>query len=333
VRNSEVIRQWKVLRAIEAGRHATVPELARDLGVTERTIRRDLEALQEAGFPVYDEVIERRRVWRLLEPSRQRLTQGFTLAELAALYFGRNLMGFLGGSPLAQDLDSAFAKIQKALPERSLPYLERIQGLFAVRPDPSKDYSHKRAVIEALIDAVLHQRRVRADYYSFHSQRAKTYLLDPYRVVYYRGGLYVYARAHDYDEVRTFAVERIRRIEVLDSGFEMPADFDVGDFARAAFGIAGGKAELVELRFDPPAAHYIRERVWHESQELEEHADGRVTLRLRVAPGFDLVAWIKGFLPHVDVLRPVELRAQIAAELRAAVARFGRPPSDASGPA
>ena len=209
MRNSEVIRQWKVLRGIEAGRFASVPELAREHKVTERTIRRDLEALQEAGFPIYDELVERRRVWRLLEPSRQRVMQGFTLAELAALYFGRNLMGFLGGSPLGEDLESAFEKIRQALPERSLPYLSRIQDLFAIRPDPWKDYSHKRAVIEALIDAVLHQRRVKADYYSFHSQRAKTYLLDPYRVAYYRGGLYLYARVEEYGEIRTFAVERI----------------------------------------------------------------------------------------------------------------------------
>ncbi len=327
MRNSEVIRQWKVLRGIEAGRFASVPELAREHKVTERTIRRDLEALQEAGFPIYDELVERRRVWRLLEPSRQRVMQGFTLAELAALYFGRNLMGFLGGSPLGEDLESAFEKIRQALPERSLPYLSRIQDLFAIRPDPWKDYSHKRAVIEALIDAVLHQRRVKADYYSFHSQRAKTYLLDPYRVAYYRGGLYLYARAHDYGEVRTFAVERIRRIEVLDSTFEMPQDFDVGDYSRAAFGIAGGKPEDVELRFDARAAHYIRERVWHESQELIEDEGGGVRLRLRVAPGVDLRAWIKGFLPDVSVVRPASLREEIGRDLQAAMARFAPSPA------
>jgi predicted DNA-binding transcriptional regulator YafY len=323
MRNSEVIRQWKVLRSIEVGRLTTIAELARELHVTDRTIRRDIEALQEAGFPIYDETADRRRVWRLLEPSRRRVMQGFTLSELAALYFGRNLMSFLGGSPLAQDLDSAFEKIRQALPERSLPYLERIQDLFAARPDPSKDYSRKRGVIESLIDAVLHQRRIKVDYFSFHSQRAKSYLLDPYRVVYFRGGLYVYARAAEYDEVRTFAVERIRAIDVLDSTFEMPKNFDVGDYARAAFGIAGGEAQEVELHFGAHVAGYIRERVWHESQELEEHAGGDVRLRLRVALGVDLRAWIKGFLPHVRVLRPAALREELARELAAAIAQFG----------
>lgn len=322
MRNAEVVRQWKVLKRIEAGRLTTIAALAREQHVTERTIRRDIEALQEAGFPIYDEVVDKRKVWRLLPGTRPQPTQGFTLAELAAMYFGRNLMSFLGGSPFAQDLESAFAKIRQALPERSLPYLARIQGLFDVRPDPGKDYSRKRGVIDALIDAVLHQRRARVEYFSFHSQRTKSYVLDPYRVVYFRGGLYLYARAEEYGEVRTFAVERIRRIEVLDSPFEMPAGFDVNDYARGAFGIAGGTPEDVELIFDPVVAGYIRERVWHESQQLEDRSDGSVSLRLHVAPGFDLRAWIKGFLPHVAVVRPETLRAEIAAELEAARARF-----------
>jgi len=159
LRNAEVIRQWRILKRIEAGRYTTAQDLADEHGVTERTIRRDIEALQEAGFPLYDERSEGRKVWRLIEGYRQRLTQTFTLAELSALYFSKNLMAFLGGSPFATDLEAAFGKIKEALPARSLPYLERIQELFLARPDPWKDYSKKKEVIAELVDAVLHQRR------------------------------------------------------------------------------------------------------------------------------------------------------------------------------
>lgn len=323
MRNAEVIRQWKILKTIEAGRYSSAPQLAAEHGVTERTIRRDIEALQEAGFPLYDDREAGKKVWRLVEGHRQRATQSFTMSELAALYFGKNLLSFLGGAPFAQELESAFAKIRGALPEKSIPYLARIQDLFAARPDPSKDYSKKQPVIAALIDAVLHQRRVRIDYYSFHSKRTKRYLLDPYRLVYYRGGLYLYARADEYDEVRTFAVERIQRIEVLDVGFQVPADFNVSEFAKSAFGIAGGKAERVELAFDAGLAGYIRERVWHESQTLAEKPDGSVVLSMDVAPGFELKTWIKGCIPHVRVLKPARLREELARELEAARGMFG----------
>jgi predicted DNA-binding transcriptional regulator YafY len=324
LRNAEVIRQWRILKIVEAGRYTTAADLAEKLRVTERTIRRDIEALQEAGFPLYDERAEGRKVWRLVEGYKQRLTQTFTMSELAALYFGKNLLSFLGGAPFAQDLESAFGKIREALPAKSLPYLARIQDLFSARPDPFKDYSEKQDVINGLIDAILHQRRVTSAYFSFNSKKTKSYTLDPYRLVYYRGGLYLYARAEEYGEVRTFAVERIQKIDVLDQSFEMPSDFNVNEYARGAFGIAGGRAETVELLFEPEMASYIRERVWHESQDLEDRPDGSVLLRMQVAPGFELRSWIKGFLPHVDVMEPASLRDEVKADVEKARARLSR---------
>ena len=318
MRNAEVIRQWKILKTVEAARHTTTQALADQLGVTERTIRRDVEALQEAGFPLYDEREEGRKVWRLVPGYKQKLTQSFSLSELAALYFGKNLLSYLGGAPFARDLESAFTKIREALPAKSLPYLARIQDLFAARPDPVKDYSKKKDVIAGLVDATLHQRQANVAYYSFNSKKTKSYVLDPYRLVYYHGGLYLYARAHEHGEVRTFAVERIERIEVLEATFEVPKDFNVSEYARGAFGIAGGKAEDVVLEVDPTVAAYVRERVWHESQSLEERADGGLVLRMKVTPGFELKSWIKSFLPHVRVQEPASLRQEIAGELEAA---------------
>ena len=123
-------------------------------------------------------------------------------------------------------------------------------------------------------------------------------------------------------DFRTFAVERVEKIEVGEEGFEIPADFNVSEYARGAFGIAGGKPEAVEIAFDAEIAGYIRERVWHESQGLEDGPGGSVVLRLNVAPGFELKAWIKGFLPHVRVLKPASLRDAIASDLEQARASF-----------
>jgi predicted DNA-binding transcriptional regulator YafY len=322
MRNAEVIRQRKILKTIEKGRFTSSAKLAAEHGVTERTIRRDVEALQEAGFPLYDDRADGKKVWRLVEGYQQKLAQGFTLSELAALYFSRNMLSFLGGAPFGQDLESAFAKIREALPAKSLPFLSRIQELFVARPDPWKDYSEKQDVIAALIDAILHQRQARIAYYSFNSRRTKSYGIDPYRLVYYRGGLYLYARAHEYGEVRTFAVERFERLEVMETTFEVPKDFNVSEYARGAFGIAGGKAEAVEIVFEPRVAAYVRERVWHESQSLEDKPDGSVMLRLEVAPAWELKTWIKGFLPNVRVEKPASLRDEIARDIEEAGKRF-----------
>ena len=65
MRNAEVIRQWTILRDLEASRRVTIDELAERTGVSTRTIRRDLEALQSAGFPLFDETYEGKKYWTL----------------------------------------------------------------------------------------------------------------------------------------------------------------------------------------------------------------------------------------------------------------------------
>jgi biotin operon repressor len=64
-RNAELIRQWTLLQRIATVRAQTIPKLATELSVSTRTIRRDLEALQLAGFPVYDETVHGSKFWRV----------------------------------------------------------------------------------------------------------------------------------------------------------------------------------------------------------------------------------------------------------------------------
>lgn len=322
MRNAEVIRQWKILKRIEKSRYVTAADLAEEHEVAPRTIRRDIEALQEAGFPLYDDRESGRKIWRLLDGYQQKAQATFTMSEMAALYFGRHLMSILSGAPFAADLDSAFVKIRAALPEKSTRYLSRISDLFGARPFPSKDYSAKKGIIATLVDATLHERRVDMSYYSASSKRAKRYEVDPYRVVYYQGGLYLYGRVEEYGEVRTFAVERIERIALMDVGFEMPQEHEIDAHTRSAFGIAGGKPQEVVLRFDPAAANSVKDRTWHESQKITTRADGSFELTLQVALSRELKAWIRSFVPWVVVVKPPSLKDDIERDLKEALQRW-----------
>src|SRR5262245_66502002 len=108
-RNAEVIRQWTILREIERARHTgvTIDDLAEKSGVTSRTIRRDLQALEEAGFPVYDDRSHEdgKTRWQLNGHAFKSLTAGLTLAELCALYFSRTLVESLAGTPFRADVE------------------------------------------------------------------------------------------------------------------------------------------------------------------------------------------------------------------------------------
>src|SRR3990170_2635854 len=113
MRNAEVIRQWQILREIEAHRTGvTIHELARAARVSTRTIRRDLQALQEAGFAVYDEGEDNEtKRWRIDTAPFRAVQEGLTVADVAALYLSRAVVESLTGWPLADELGAAFTKI------------------------------------------------------------------------------------------------------------------------------------------------------------------------------------------------------------------------------
>src|SRR3954466_3526852 len=112
MRNAEVIRQWSILRDLESSRRVTIDDLAERTGVSTRTIRRDLEALQAAGFPLFDEVHDGKKYWMLEHRAFRRLDEtGFTLAELTAIYFSRSLVECLAATPLSRDGGHALSKL------------------------------------------------------------------------------------------------------------------------------------------------------------------------------------------------------------------------------
>jgi predicted DNA-binding transcriptional regulator YafY len=323
-RNAEIIRQWTILRELEASRRATIDELAGKTGVTTRTIRRDLEALQTSGFPLFDEVIDGKRYWTLEAKAFRRLdVTGFTLAELSALYFSRTLLECLAATPFRQDVASAFDKLATALTPGMRQFLDRLPLVFqtkATEYTEDTDTKGRRERVARLLDATLNHRRATMKYFSMSSGREKEYLIEPYRLVYSSGGLYVLAFVPDYGELRTFAVERIRGISLLEERFT-PSDVPEGVFAHS-LGVNQGTPEHVEVAFEPRIAPYIRERRWHPSQTHADRKDGGVVLSLDVCNDWALRSWILGFGPLARVIAPASLKAQIKDEIDRASERY-----------
>jgi predicted DNA-binding transcriptional regulator YafY len=317
-RNAEVIRQWSILRDLEGARRLTIDDLAERTGVTTRTIRRDLEALQLAGFPLYDESHDGKKYWVLEQKAFKRLdATGFTFAELSALYFSRTLVECLAATPFQNDVSSAFDKLSDALTPSMRQFLDRLPLVIQAKAEPGAQPAGTRGKeIGQLLDATLQHRRVLMRYHSFSSDREKAYTIEPYRVVFAQGALYVVAFVPEYGQTRTFALDRIKSLSVTEDRFE-PNESEEEAFAHS-LGVHQGSPERIEIAFEPRIARYIRERVWHTSQEVQDQLDGGVLLMLNVSNDFALRSWILGFGPLARVVSPATLAAEIARELDAA---------------
>jgi len=316
-RNAEVIRQWTILREIEGARAAgvTIDDLSSLCGVTTRTIRRDLQALEESGFPIFDDRSgdDGRTRWRINGQAFKTVAAGLTLAELSALYFSRTLLESLAGTPFRADLEHAFDKLSAGLTPHMQKFLDRLPKVVATKADASrKPIADTQQIIARALDATLQSKQASLIYDSRSSERTKTYLIHPYRLAYALGGLYLLAFVPEYGQVRTFAVERIRALTVLEDHFEPIEELPDEAFPHS-LGVHSGPPERVEIAFAGRAAAYVESREWHASQSIRPSGDG-ILLTLDVCLDPALRSWILSFGALARVVSPLALARQIADE-------------------
>ena len=175
-------------------------------------------------------------------------------------------------------------------------------------------------VIARLLEAILHQRVVGMDYHSMASRRDKNYVVHPHRLVHAQGGLYLWAFVPAYGELRTFAVERVRRASLLEGTFTPIAELDADPFKHSMGAYRGTTAgtSRVQIRFHPRIATYIKERSWHSSQRLKDRTDGSLVMTMDVCDDYTLRSWILSFGRAARVLAPAPLVEWISEELEQA---------------
>lgn len=315
-RNDQVTRQWHILRQLEASRSGlTLDQLLKSLPPEypkhPRTLRRDLYALEAAGFPLLNERVDGRVRWRLMDGFRNIPALGLSPTEVMALAFSRHLLTPLQGTEIQSSLDSAFRKATAMIPPPAMDYVHKLENTFSVGLGPHKQYRHHRATIDTLMHAITHKRTVQMRYYSASRDETRRREVAPYCLRYVDGALYLIGYCHWRQDVRMFAVERIRSLTPTDHPYQMPLHFDVEAYAQDALVVMRGKRIEVELEFDRATAAWMKDRVWHPSQTPTPLRGGWLRMVLTVADTRELVGWILSFGSGVEVIRPESLRSAV----------------------
>jgi len=322
LRGDQLARQWQLIQHLGHHRFGVgLESLAGELGVVRRTVYRDLDALQYAGFPVTSEKRDGRVFYSLLDSFKLGDTP-FTTDEILALAFSEDLLRILEGTVFHDSIRSALEKIRASLRPELQDFVLRLHESFRVLPGPHKRYEDVSDVIRVLNEAVLDHITLRMEYTTASSGQVSVRQLDPYRLWYRSGGLYAVGHDHKSGELRTFAVDRIRDPQPTGAHFEVDPAFDFEVYTASAFGVATDPAASVRLCFEPHWALHVKEHIWHPSQQLTERSDGRVDLAMEVGVGHELRNWILSFGAGVLVLAPASLRAEVQAELLAAAGRY-----------
>jgi predicted DNA-binding transcriptional regulator YafY len=308
-RYSQVARISFMLRRLIGG--ATVGELAEELQVTKRQVHRDLRQLEESGYPLDQ------------EHGRWKLPVGFkglevTVSpyELMSLHLAQSHVAYLKGTPFVDDLEAVIKKVEAGLPDKTRNHLERILTTFAPLQRPGRDYAAQKNVLSSLRKALLRQLTVvLLGYQKPGAGHSKDYLVDPYTMVLYQYGLYLVGYSHRARGSRTFAVERIRNVEITEGMFDLPQSFSLAERFEQGFGLIEEPPQEVKIWISSDWAYFVKERRWHPTQALHPQKDGSVILTMRCGGLDELTSWILSLGPGARVLCPQALIDNVSSQL------------------
>jgi len=322
-RGDQLARQWKIFQTLVTSRYGkSVSDLAKNLDCHQRTVYRDLRALEEAGFPLYTEEANGKNLWCLLDSAKKPMPMTFKLPELMALYFGRDALKILKGTVFYDSLEDLFQKIKATIPPESIKFLKNVEQSLKVGPKPYKPYSHLKKHIELINDAVINKRVIEILYYTISRKKETNRKVEPYKLWFLDGTFYMIGYCKWIKEIRVFAVDRIKTLALTDETFEVPDDFSIDNFMRSSFGAFHGKPEKIKILFSADIAEYIKEKIWHQSQKLYDTPDGSVLFEADVACTKDFKAWIMSWGSNAIVLEPEEFRNEIQTETIEMIASY-----------
>ena len=311
--SSQLVRQWMLLQELAVSyRGKTMTELARLLEVGKRTARRDLEALEAAGFPletVRDGKYVRYRLRRGYAPPQI----PFDLSEALGLFHATLLSPLFANSAYHELLESALVKLQHALPPPIRDYVGRSKVALTHR-SPTVHSPKLLGVVRILQEQAADACRVRLTYENLKGELTDR-LVDPYCLRLYQGDIYLLGHCHLRGTERVFLVDRIHDVSPLDEAFEKPAGFDPEDLLDTSLGIYLGEAHRAVLRFRAEAARYVLQRPLHPDQRVLEQEDGEVLLEVPVRGEREVLQTVLRFGALAEVVGPPGLREALRAEV------------------
>lgn len=313
-------RLLSILLLLQVQRRLTSRELAERLGVSARTIHRDMEALSGAGVPV---VAERGAGggWHLLEEYRTNLT-GLSDAEVQALFLASpgRLFADLG---LAEAADGALIKLLAALPTRHRHRAEDIQARIHIDLAGWRQVEGAVPTLPILQGAIWEERQLRISYRRSDGREVER-IVAPLGLVA-KGSLWYLIAAYE-GEPRTYRVSRIATATLLDATFERPPGFDLATFwaQSASEFITRLPHYRAAVRVAPAALRQIRlgGRYARITEEAAPDVDGWSVVQLDLETEEWAREFVLGFGAAIEVLAPPELRAHVIREIAAMVARY-----------
>ncbi|MBE0548537.1 MAG: WYL domain-containing protein [Rubrivivax sp.] len=321
-------RMTKIVRFIRKRGSVSMAHLMDELETSEASIKRDLVFLRDRfGCPLEWSRQKRGYVIRddLAEGGRFELPGlWFDSSEVFALLTMLHLVEGVQPGLLEEHVGPLKSRLRDMLAKgtRSAKPIERKLKLIHFAPRKVEP-KHFQVIAGALLEGKrLHLRYLNRDRKE-HSER----VISPQQLVHYRENWMLDAWCHARNALRSFALEAVQSVRVLeDQSIEVSRE-DMEEHFRGGYGIFAGPARhRARLKFTPERAQWVSKETWHHKQTSSYLDDGGYILEVPYSSDEELVMDLLRHSPEVEVLQPPELRQKLHAALCAAASK-NLPPS------
>jgi predicted DNA-binding transcriptional regulator YafY len=241
----------------------------------------------------------------------------FTPEEAAALCVGTGLVKEMWGRLYEEAAQGALAKIENVLPDDQRDEVAWARRSLVTTGLHSPGLADFAPLLQTLRDAIRQQKQIRLLYQGSQQTAPLERQVNPYALAHSGGWWYVVGHCHLRVAIRSFRVDRIRQVEMLETSFERPADFDARQYLLTE---PAGTLVRARLRFSPAMAHLaLNNRPGWET--VEQQADGSVLVSLALPDMLWAASLALSYGPAVTVEEPEELR-RLVREWAQAVAQL-----------
>lgn len=323
VRREPSERAVRIHQQLKAGRYPGCARLARELEVSIKTVRRDLQWLKDRyDLPIAYDI--RRNGYYYTRPNVELpALNNLSRHEAYALLLAQLSLAQYPGVPFAEPAHNALEKLSWRVGDHAQLRLDSLEG--ALSFDPLAPEIIDRDVFELVTQGLRQRRALRCSYLKPGAASPTERTFHPYHVRCHDNAWYVIGFDVGRKALRTFALGRISDPQLLSERFPSPSHFDPATYFSGSLGVMRGEGDYeVILEFDAWATDLIKHRRWHPSQHIQILEGGsRVTLRLNNLE--EIQRCVLSWGEHVTVIRPDLLRTRLLEVARLLTERYGTP--------
>lgn len=318
---SEVVRLYRYKSLLSSRRAVSAEDLMATLEVSRATLKRDIAKLRDQLHVP----IEYNR-----ELGGYQMEQGHTDSELPGLWFSQEeILALVTIQQLLEQLEPGLLGPKlRPLKDRLTQLMDK-HGL--VSPDVAKRirivHAGKRMVVaksfEIVAAATMARKRLKIWHFNRQNGITTEREVSPQRLVHYRDNFYLDAWCHLRDDVRSFSIDAVTRLEVLDTSAKEVSAKSIDQAVGTGYGIFNGAPQAwAKLKFTPERARWVAGETWHPMQESSTDADGSYLLSFPYSDDRELIGDIMRFGADVQVLAPPALRSKVQRNFLDAAAKY-----------